>query len=104
MEMSGEYRIPAPRETVWRALNDAAILKECIPGCQSLDKPLSAVEREHPPGEEARPEDVVGDVAVSAEAVEERAEVAAGSGFLGGPTMWGLIALAVVIIIIILLR
>jgi uncharacterized protein len=208
MEMSGEYRIPAPREAVWRALNDAAILKECIPGCQSLDKTsdttmtakvqakvgpvkatftgdvtlsnidppsgytisgegkggvagfakggadvaleeagddtilrytakaqvggklaqigarlidatakqladeffsnfakrLSAVEREHPPGEEARPEDVVGDVAVSAEAVEERAEVAAGSGFLGGPYMWGLIALAIVIIIIILLR
>src|SRR5882672_3732657 len=195
MEMSGEYRIPAPRETVWLALNDPVILKECIPGCQSLDKTsdttmtakvqakvgpvkanftgdvtlsnidpprgytisgegkggvagfakggadvaleeagddtilrytakaqvggklaqigarlidatakqladeffsnfakrLSAVERRHPPGEEARPEDVVTDVAVSAEAVEERAEVAAGSGFLGGPYMWGLI-------------
>ncbi len=38
MEMSGEYRIPAPRETVWRALNDPAILKDSIPGCQSLDK------------------------------------------------------------------
>ena len=38
MEMSGEYRIPAPREVVWRALNDPAILKDCIPGCQSLDK------------------------------------------------------------------
>jgi carbon monoxide dehydrogenase subunit G len=38
MEMSGEHRIPAPRETVWRALNDPAILKDCIPGCQSLDK------------------------------------------------------------------
>ena len=38
MEMSGEYRIPAPREKVWAALNDPAVLKECIPGCQSLEK------------------------------------------------------------------
>ncbi len=38
MDMSGEYRIPAPRETVWNALNDPAILKECIPGCEELEK------------------------------------------------------------------
>ena len=38
MEMSGEYRIPAPREQVWAALNDPVVLKECIPGCQSLEK------------------------------------------------------------------
>ena len=205
MEMSGEYRIPAPRDTVWRALNDAAVLKDCIPGCQSLDKlsdtemtakvqakvgpvkatftgnvtlsnidppkgytisgegkggvagfakggadvaleeagddtilrytakaqvggklaqigarlidatakqladeffrnfgsKLSAIEREHPPGEEAMEADVVGDFAVSAEAVEERAEVAAGSGFLGGPYVWGLIALAILVVILI---
>jgi Carbon monoxide dehydrogenase subunit G (CoxG) len=25
-------------EAVWAALNDAAILKQCIPGCQSLEK------------------------------------------------------------------
>jgi len=37
MEMSGEYRIPAPRETVWLALNDPVILRECIPGCQALE-------------------------------------------------------------------
>jgi carbon monoxide dehydrogenase subunit G len=207
MEMSGEYRIPAPRETVWRALNDPAILKECIPGCQSLEKTsdttmtakvqakvgpvkanftgdvtlsnidppsgytisgegkggvagfakggadvtleeagddtilrytakaqvggklaqigarlidatakqladeffsnfaqkLTTIERQHPPGEEATPEDVVGDVAVTAEAVEERAEVAAGTGFLGGTYIWGLIALAIIIVILILL-
>src|SRR5262249_58305802 len=65
---------------------------------------LSAIERQHAPGEEATPEDVVGDVAVSAEAVEERAEVAAGSGVLGGPYMWGLIALAIIIIAILLFR
>jgi uncharacterized protein len=207
MEMSGEYRIPAPREVVWRALNDPAILKDCIPGCQSLDKvsdtemtakvqakvgpvkatftgnvtlsnidppkgytisgegkggvagfakggadvaleeagddtslrytakaqvggklaqigarlidatakqladeffrnfanKVSAIEREHPPGEEATAEDVVGDVAVSAEAVEERAEVAAFSGLLGGPYVWGLIALVIVVVILILI-
>ena len=67
-------------------------------------KRLSAIEREHPPGEEATQEDVVNDVAVAAEAVEERAEVAAGTGFLGGPYMWGLIALAIIIIAIIVLR
>lgn len=36
MEMSGEYRIPAPRETVWEALNDPEILKASIPGCEEL--------------------------------------------------------------------
>jgi carbon monoxide dehydrogenase subunit G len=38
MEMSGEYRIAAPRARVWEALNDPAILKEAIPGCQELTK------------------------------------------------------------------
>lgn len=36
--MSGEYRIPAPRDKVWAALNDPDVLKASIPGCQSLDK------------------------------------------------------------------
>ncbi|WP_439814150.1 SRPBCC family protein [Zavarzinia sp. CC-PAN008] len=36
MDMSGEYRIPAPRERVWQALNDPEVLKACIPGCESL--------------------------------------------------------------------
>lgn len=38
MEMSGEYRIKAPRAVVWAALNDPAILKASIPGCQELTK------------------------------------------------------------------
>ncbi|HXD40650.1 MAG TPA: carbon monoxide dehydrogenase subunit G [Ramlibacter sp.] len=38
MEMTGEYRIPAPRQRVWEALNDPAVLKACIPGCQQLEK------------------------------------------------------------------
>ncbi len=38
MEMTGEYRIAAPREKVWAALNDPEILKASIPGCQELEK------------------------------------------------------------------
>jgi carbon monoxide dehydrogenase subunit G len=38
MEMTGEYRIPAARETVWRALNDPEILRQSIPGCETVDK------------------------------------------------------------------
>ena len=38
MTMSGEYQIAAPREVVWAKLNDAEVLKACIPGCESLDK------------------------------------------------------------------
>jgi carbon monoxide dehydrogenase subunit G len=38
MEMSGEYRIAAPRAQVWAALNDPEILKASIPGCQELVK------------------------------------------------------------------
>jgi carbon monoxide dehydrogenase subunit G len=38
MDMTGEYRIPAPRETVWQALNDPEVLKRSIPGCEDLQK------------------------------------------------------------------
>jgi carbon monoxide dehydrogenase subunit G len=38
MDMTGERRIPAPRQTVWNALNDPAVLKAAIPGCKSLEK------------------------------------------------------------------
>lgn len=38
MEIKGEYRIAAPREKVFAALNDPAILQACIPGCESLEK------------------------------------------------------------------
>jgi carbon monoxide dehydrogenase subunit G len=38
MDMSGERRISAPREKVWAALNDPAVLKASIPGCDSLEK------------------------------------------------------------------
>ncbi|MBL8789594.1 MAG: carbon monoxide dehydrogenase subunit G [Rhizobiales bacterium] len=36
MKMNGEEIIEAPIETVWKALNDPGILKQCIPGCESI--------------------------------------------------------------------
>lgn len=38
MDLTGDYRIPAPRETVWAALNNPEILKASIPGCEELNK------------------------------------------------------------------
>jgi carbon monoxide dehydrogenase subunit G len=38
MEMHGELRIPAPRQQVWEKLNDAETLKNCIPGCEFVEK------------------------------------------------------------------
>jgi carbon monoxide dehydrogenase subunit G len=208
--MSGENRIPASRAKVWAALNDPAVLKASIPGCQSLEKlsdtemtavvqakvgPVKATFNGHvtlsnidppngytiegegkggvagfakggadvrladdgdgtlltykvkaqvggklaqiggrlidatakqmadqffsafaanvggpPPaapddkGETAVVADVIHDPEVTAEAVEERLEAAAGRGFLGGPYVWGLIALMVVIAVILILR
>jgi carbon monoxide dehydrogenase subunit G len=47
MTMSGEAVLPAAREVVWARLNDAEVLKACIPGCEQLvkedDTHLSAV-------------------------------------------------------------
>src|SRR5262245_15075961 len=38
MDMSGERQIAASRTAVWAALNDPEILRQCIPGCESLEK------------------------------------------------------------------
>ncbi len=38
MKMTGEYRIAARRDVVWAALNDEDVLRDCIPGCESLTK------------------------------------------------------------------
>ena len=38
MTMSGEVQLPAKREDVWLKLNDAEVLKSCVPGCEQLDK------------------------------------------------------------------
>jgi carbon monoxide dehydrogenase subunit G len=36
MDLTGSYTIPAKQSAVWAALNDPNILKECIPGCETL--------------------------------------------------------------------
>jgi carbon monoxide dehydrogenase subunit G len=38
MTMSGEVQLNAPREEVYKKLNDTEVLKACIPGCEQLDK------------------------------------------------------------------
>lgn len=37
MEFGGRYLFSAPRDRVWAALNDTAVLKAAIPGCSRLD-------------------------------------------------------------------
>ena len=37
MTMNGTVELPASRETVWAKLNDPAVLKSCIPGCEMLE-------------------------------------------------------------------
>jgi carbon monoxide dehydrogenase subunit G len=37
MTMTGEVQLPASREVVWAKLNDPAVLKSCIPGCEELN-------------------------------------------------------------------
>ncbi|MBI1386433.1 MAG: carbon monoxide dehydrogenase [Rhizobiales bacterium] len=38
MQITGETILPADPATVWRALNDAEVLRQCIPGCESLEQ------------------------------------------------------------------
>ncbi|MBV9330837.1 MAG: carbon monoxide dehydrogenase subunit G [Alphaproteobacteria bacterium] len=38
MDFFGTYEIPAPPATVWDGLNDPAVLKSCIPGCEEIEK------------------------------------------------------------------
>jgi uncharacterized protein len=37
MTMTGDIQLHADREAVWAKLNDPAVLKSCIPGCEQLD-------------------------------------------------------------------
>jgi uncharacterized protein len=41
MQMNDSQRIAAPQVSVWAALNDSDVLKQCIPGCQSLEMTTS---------------------------------------------------------------
>jgi uncharacterized protein len=38
MEMVGEAMLNAARDDVWTALNDPEVLRQAIPGCQSLER------------------------------------------------------------------
>ena len=38
MDITGEFRVPLPREAVFEALNDPDVLGRCIPGCQTLEQ------------------------------------------------------------------
>lgn len=38
MEMTGEQIIPLPQQATWDALNDTAVLKDCIAGCEAIDQ------------------------------------------------------------------
>src|SRR3546814_370522 len=38
MQMTGQYRIEAPRQAVWEALNDVEVLRQCIPGVEEIEK------------------------------------------------------------------
>jgi uncharacterized protein len=38
MDMTGTQHIEAPRDVVWTALNDVEVLRQSIPGCESVEK------------------------------------------------------------------
>jgi uncharacterized protein len=38
LTIEGEEKVSAPIESVWRALNDVDVLRQCLPGCESLEK------------------------------------------------------------------
>jgi carbon monoxide dehydrogenase subunit G len=38
MEITGEQLIPLPQQATWNALNDPGVLKDCIPGCESIEQ------------------------------------------------------------------
>lgn len=45
MKLIDQQTIPASRDRVWAGLNDAAVLKQCIPGCENITR-QSATELE----------------------------------------------------------
>ena len=38
MKLTGSYKIPTDKQTVWEALNNPNILQKCIPGCEEFKK------------------------------------------------------------------
>jgi uncharacterized protein len=37
MELTENHSLPVPQQRAWEALNDTAVLKACIPGCESIE-------------------------------------------------------------------
>lgn len=37
MDLTGTFDLPAPRDAVWAALNDPAVLKACLAGCELFE-------------------------------------------------------------------
>jgi carbon monoxide dehydrogenase subunit G len=38
MNLNGERSLPAARQAVWDALNDPAVLRDCLPGCERMER------------------------------------------------------------------
>ena len=38
MKLTGSYKIPTDKQTVWDALNNPEVLQKCIPGCEEFKK------------------------------------------------------------------
>lgn len=81
----------------------ANVVKASSAGTAAVDAPPLAPALDDN-GETAVAADVINDPEVTAEAVEERLEEAAAKGVLGGPYVWGLLALIVVIVLIMIFR
>jgi len=43
MKFTGSYNLDVKKNVVWKALNNADILKQCIPGCESFEKESDTV-------------------------------------------------------------
>ena len=43
MKLFGTYKLNTSKEKVWKSLNDANILKQCIPGCEIFEKESDTV-------------------------------------------------------------
>ncbi|TAM01440.1 MAG: hypothetical protein EPN70_19645 [Paraburkholderia sp.] len=37
MALTESRSLPVPQQQAWEALNDATVLKACIPGCESIE-------------------------------------------------------------------
>ena len=38
MKLTGSYTVPGPRERAYALLQDPAVLAQCMPGCEGLDR------------------------------------------------------------------